>query len=1141
MQILKTLTLKILAISMFVISTLLPTNAQEIENGTFSGTINTTVSSGLSFRTERDCSNLDGFTFTSALGTYVDGSGKGCGTALTDDYGNTTTKVLSRNAGQTDDGSMNYDKGDIFSTTQKLTSQIVGSLSSGVGVNLSFTGFIDPNVDTTNYAPLSNKSKNLMERGLSLLDAYITTETQLPSGEYIDWTIGRQVTNWGEATFIPVGMNGLTTNSLDLSKLRRPGSSIREALMPTEQITMSTYLGEGINLEAFYQFSDEAVQLDAAGSFFGNEVVGPGSSKMITSANYKYELTGPDSCPYSLTADDETLCNAAMVATANSDAGIAANAIQHTLTTGLMGLTQTELATGSGAGATKVWGTNFDGETTDLTTVEAAKWSDAYTNTLNTLLGSKTASGVLAGGAAIQGDGSGGVDKTFYTTNTVGYELATNAGTLKTSYIGLGDTTGASLYAAMQALDANSLIQDVNSTYATVSIRRADDFVKEARSDGQFGLKMSGYSDAGTGLDWSLNYSRFHSKAPYVRVIGKGGVYAGDMYGIFTSARATAEGSRSAAQAAIVKTLGNVAYGGGVCNAKMSAALSAGTFAAADTTGEFWNAAQKVDGSDYDGTIGKYSAFTMSSQQKSLYDQYAWQQVVNGNLVHNSAKCYDSATYLNGVIDAQVADGRVDTDVDYHEELYKGAEILLAALTPLNSAKYELIHPEDLNAFGASFNTNINGTTVQGEFTYRPDFPLATNVGDQVAQIGDVTGAFDTLDLFVYETVAQFGNSNTTNDSAALAVADGEVSPNFYSAAREATMTATEIAQQRVRMYMIGAATLDSGTGAITVNRTTIPSAGLATYLKWQGSQNSGHAQTLGIAGIRKAVFDLAYVGACQLAGAGAGETAATCQADTLGNGDYNTNYYTGATFGNTVGGAYEFGMLGFNRSSLPAIAQTATTADYYSTPFIEKDVYSFDLGTTTLFNASHPINTAIGSDSSVLLTEVAVVHINGMNNASDGYISRGGYQEGIGNEKCLGAFGSNFGGHTLGATAGLTHLGAGIVDGLFGNGKYCEDQSGADQTSLSYRVIGSATYNNFNNSSWSLSPSVVWSHDPMGYGPSSLGGFVEDRMSMSLGLSARKGASISASVNYSSNLAGPEIDTSSDRDFVSMSMSYSF
>ena len=46
-------------------------------------------------------------------------------------------------------------------------------------------------------------------------------------------TIGRFVTSWGESTFIPIGMNGLTTNAVDLSKLRNPGASIKEALIPT--------------------------------------------------------------------------------------------------------------------------------------------------------------------------------------------------------------------------------------------------------------------------------------------------------------------------------------------------------------------------------------------------------------------------------------------------------------------------------------------------------------------------------------------------------------------------------------------------------------------------------------------------------------------------------------------------------------------------------------------------------------------------------------------------------------------------------------------------------------------------------------------------------------------------------------------
>ena len=40
----------------------------------------------------------------------------------------------------------------------------------------------------------------------------------------------RFATNWGEATFIPVGANGLVTNAFDLSKLRGPGASIRRSV-----------------------------------------------------------------------------------------------------------------------------------------------------------------------------------------------------------------------------------------------------------------------------------------------------------------------------------------------------------------------------------------------------------------------------------------------------------------------------------------------------------------------------------------------------------------------------------------------------------------------------------------------------------------------------------------------------------------------------------------------------------------------------------------------------------------------------------------------------------------------------------------------------------------------------------------------
>ena len=100
--------------------------------------------------------------------------------------------------------------------------------------------------------------------------------------------------------------------------------------------------------------------------------------------------------------------------------------------------------------------------------------------------------------------------------------------------------------------------------------------------------------------------------------------------------------------------------------------------------------------------------------------------------------------------------------------------------------------------------------------------------------------------------------------------------------------------------------------------------------------------------------------------------------------------------------------------------------------------------------------------------------------------------------------------------------------------------QMGADDLSVTYRIIGSATYNNFNNSKWSVSPNFAWAHDFLGYGPSSIGGFVEDRQRLSLGVSATSGGT-TASLSYVAEMGEREANLNNDRDYVSASISHSF
>ena len=198
-------------------------------------------------------------------------------------------------------------------------------------------------------------------------------------------------------------------------------------------------------------------------------------------------------------------------------------------------------------------------------------------------------------------------------------------------------------------------------------------------------------------------------------------------------------------------------------------------------------------------------------------------------------------------------------------------------------------------------------------------------------------------------------------------------------------------------------------------------------------------------------------------------------------------------------------------------------------------------MGTTTSFNASHPVTTGLGADSSVFLSEIGFVSVQDMNNARYGHVARGGWNEGVasGTNKCLGAFGTSY---TTLATAGaaISNIGSGVVDALFGNGGYCENKPGADDFALTYRLIGSATYNNINNSQWSFSPNFAWSHDPHGYAPSSMGGFVEGRQSLSLGANFSKN-DLRISTSYVDYMGDELSQLSADKDYLSLAVSYAF
>ena len=177
------------------------------------------------------------------------------------------------------DGNLNYSRG-LVSNTSKFTSDLDLGYRN-FGAFLRINGFLD--FENENGArertPLSDEAKELVGQDIILLDAYLTGAFEV-GNVAIDLRLGRHVLNWGESTFIQNGINAI--NPFDVSKLRLPGSELREALMPVSLVSASVGLTDTLSVEGFYQLDWENTKIDPVGTYFSvTDYVGPGANRAI--------------------------------------------------------------------------------------------------------------------------------------------------------------------------------------------------------------------------------------------------------------------------------------------------------------------------------------------------------------------------------------------------------------------------------------------------------------------------------------------------------------------------------------------------------------------------------------------------------------------------------------------------------------------------------------------------------------------------------------------------------------------------------------------------------------------------------------------------------------------------------------------
>jgi len=253
-------------------------NAQEVQIKSASFTTNFTISSGLSVRMEDP----------SADSIWV-GNGTRNG------------ETGSALAATQDDGNLNFEKGDIVNAPVTVIGDFDYNVEDEYGLfvrvkavqDLALTrNEVKHGHSANNYAADSELDDSDFETlaqfsHMALLDSFVYSSFEL--GEKpVDLRVGRQVVSWGEGLFIQGGINGV--NPLDASAFRRPGTELKEGLIPLGMVYGNVGMNDSLSIEGFWAPEWRPLALDGCGTFFSTNDVAAEGCDQLSLATFSPQL-----------------------------------------------------------------------------------------------------------------------------------------------------------------------------------------------------------------------------------------------------------------------------------------------------------------------------------------------------------------------------------------------------------------------------------------------------------------------------------------------------------------------------------------------------------------------------------------------------------------------------------------------------------------------------------------------------------------------------------------------------------------------------------------------------------------------------------------------------------------------------------
>ena len=192
-----------------------------------------------------------------------------------------------------DDGHLNFDKGDSFSKIFKGIHDLELKYGdTGIFVRGKYWydfALQNEDLDFKNVSN-NNRKEGAKSSGGQILDAFVYHNYTI-ADQPGNVRLGKQVVSWGESTFIGGGINSI--NPIDVSAFRRPGAEIKEGLIPVNMFYVSQTLTDNLSAEAFYQLEWDQTVVDNCGTFFSQpDVIADGCSNNLRVLNKRSTIPG---------------------------------------------------------------------------------------------------------------------------------------------------------------------------------------------------------------------------------------------------------------------------------------------------------------------------------------------------------------------------------------------------------------------------------------------------------------------------------------------------------------------------------------------------------------------------------------------------------------------------------------------------------------------------------------------------------------------------------------------------------------------------------------------------------------------------------------------------------------------------------